>query len=89
MWHTLLDFGVARMVDCTKLHLLYMLQEDDKLTLAGKDHPALEEVLLQHKGVFDNPPSGLPPDCSIKLCLKTGNRQMQPHTQSSGCRWGS
>ena len=43
----LLDVGVARMVDCTELHLLHMLPEDDKLTLAGKDHPALAEVLLQ------------------------------------------
>ena len=74
----LLDVGVARMVDCTELHLLHMRPEDDKLTLAGKDHPALAEVLLQHKGVFNNPPLGLPPDSGIKLCLKTGNLPMQP-----------
>ena len=72
----LLDVGVARMVDCTELHLLHMRPEDDKLTLAGKDHPALAEVLLQHKGVFNNPPLGLPPDSGIKLCLKTGNQPM-------------
>ena len=74
----LLDVGVARMVDYTELHLLHMQQEDNKLTLAGKDHPALAELLLWHKGVFDNPPSGLPPDRGIKLCLKTGNQPMQP-----------
>ena len=74
----LLDVGVARMVDGTELHLLHMLPEDDKLTLAGKDHPALAEVLLLHKGVFDDPPSGLLPDSCIKLCLKTGNRPMPP-----------
>ena len=74
----LLDVGVARMVDCTELHLLHMLLEDDKLTLTGMDHLALAEVLLWHKGVFDNPPSGLPPDCCIELCLKTGNWPMQP-----------
>ena len=34
----LLDVGVARMVDGTELHLLHMRPEDDKLTLAGKDH---------------------------------------------------
>ena len=62
---TLLDVGVARMVDGTELHLLHMRPEDDKLTLAGKDHLALAEVLLWHKGVFDNPPSGLPPDSCI------------------------
>ena len=66
------------MVDYTELHLLHMQQEDNKLTLAGKDHPALAELLLWHKGVFDNPPSGLPPDRGIKLCLKTGNQPMQP-----------
>ena len=74
----LLDVGVARMVDGTELHLLYMRPEDDKLTLAGKDHPALAEVLLLHKGVFDNPPLGLLPDSCIKLCLKTGNWPMLP-----------
>ena len=74
----LLDVGVARMVDYTELHLLHMQQEDNKLTLAGKDHPALAEVLLRHKGVFDDPPSGLPPDHGIELCLKTGNRPMPP-----------
>ena len=63
--------GVARMVDGTELHLRHMLPEDDKLTLAGKDHPAPAEVLLRHKGVFDDPPLGLPPDRGIKLCLKT------------------
>ena len=75
---TLLDVGVARIVDGTELHLLHMWPEDDKLTLAGKDHPALAEVLLQHKSVCDNPPSGLPPDCGIKLCLETGNQLMPP-----------
>ena len=45
VWRALLDVGVARMVDCTELHLLHMLPEDDKLTLAGKDHQALVEVL--------------------------------------------
>ena len=74
----LLDVGVARMVDGTELHLLHMRPEDDKLTLAGKDHPALAEVLSMHKGVFDNPPSGLPPDHCIKLCLKMGNLPMPP-----------
>ena len=74
----LLDTGVARMVYSTELHLLHMLQEDDKLTLSGKDHLALAEVLLWHKGVFDDPPSGLPPDRGIELCLKTGNRLMLP-----------
>ena len=73
----LLDVGVGRMVNCMELHLLHMLQEDDKLTLAGKDHPPLAEVLLWHKGVFDYPPLGLLPDCSIKLCMKTGKRSMQ------------
>ena len=76
VWRTLLDVGVARMVDCTELHLLHMLQEDNKLTLAGKDHQALVEVLLWHKGIFDYPPSGLPPDSCIKLCLKTGSQPM-------------
>ena len=52
-----------------------------KLTLAGKDHLALAEVLLRHKGDFDNPPSGLQPDCGIELCLKTGNQPMQPSRQ--------
>ena len=58
MQRVLLDVqvGVARMVDSTELHLLHMLPEDYKLTLAGKDHQALAEVLLWHKGVFDNPP---------------------------------
>ena len=42
----LLDVGVARMVDSTELHLLHMWPEVNKLTLAGKDHPALAEVLL-------------------------------------------
>ena len=74
----LLDVGVARMVDCTEMHLLHMLPEDNKLTLAGKDHPALAELLLRHKGVFDDPPSGLLPDRGIELCLKTGNRPMPP-----------
>ena len=69
----LLDFGVARMVNCMELHLLHM----QKLTLAGKDHPALAEVLLWHQGVFDYPHSGLPPDHGIELCLKTGNLPMQ------------
>ena len=55
-----------------------MRPEDDKLTLAGKDHQALAEVLLRHKGVFDYPPSGLLPDCGIELCLKTGNLPMPP-----------
>ena len=55
-----------------------MWQEDNKLTLAGKDHQALVEVLLWHKGVFDDPPSGLPPDLGIKLCLKTGDWPMPP-----------
>ena len=62
---SLLDVGVARMVNCTELHLLHMRPEDDKLTLAGKDHQALVEVLLQHKGIFDYPPSGLLPDSCI------------------------
>ena len=78
VWRALLDVGVARMVDCMELHLLHIRPEDDKLTLAGKDHQALAEVLLWHKGVFDNPPSGLPPDRWIELCLKTGNLLMQP-----------
>ena len=64
------------MVEGKELHLLYMLQKDNKLTLAGKDHQALAEVLLWHKGIVDNPTSGLPPDCGIKLCLKTGNWSM-------------
>ena len=51
-----------------------MLQEDNKLTLAGKGHPALAEVLLWHKGVFDDPPSGLQPDSIIEL---SGNQLMQ------------
>ena len=72
----LLDMGVARMVDCTELHLLHMLPEDDKLTLAGKDHPALEEVLLRHNCVFNNPQLGLLLDSGIELCLKTGNWPM-------------
>ena len=58
VWRALLDVGVARMVDCMELHLLHMLQEDNRLTLAGKDHPALAEVLLWHKGVFDYPLRG-------------------------------
>ena len=73
-----LDVGVARMVDCMELHLLHMRQEDNKLTLAGKDHQALAQVLLRHKGIFDYPSSGLLPDCCIKICLKTGNQLMQP-----------
>ena len=56
VWRALLEVGVARMIDCTELHPLHMLQEDDKLTLAGKDHPAMAEVLLRHKGVFNDPP---------------------------------
>ena len=74
----LLEVGVARMVDSMELHLLHMQQEDDKLMLTGKDRPAMVEVLLWHKGVFDNPPSGLPPDCGIELCLKMGNQPMLP-----------
>ena len=54
----LLDVGVARMVDSAELHLLHVWQEDNKLTLAGKDHPALAEVLLWHKGIFDYPLRG-------------------------------
>ena len=78
VWRALLDVGVARMVDCMELHLLHIRPEDDKLTLAGKDHQALAEVLLRHKGVFDYPHSGLPPDSCIELCLKTGNWPMLP-----------
>ena len=74
----LLEVGAARMVDGTELHLLHMRPEDDKLTLAGKDHPAMAEVLLRHKGVFDDPPPGLPPDRGIELCLNTGDRPMPP-----------
>ena len=77
------------MVNCTELHLLHMLPEDDKLTRAGKDHQALAELLLLHKGVFDVPPSGLPPDRGIKLCLKTSNQPMQPSRPVIGCRQGS
>ena len=73
----LLDVGVARMVEGTELHLLHIILEDDKLTLAGKDYTALVKVLLQHKGIFDYPPLGLQPDLWIKLCLKTGNQLMQ------------
>ena len=71
--HALLEVGVTRMVDSTELHLLHMRLEDNKLTLAGKDHPALVEVLLQHKGFFDYPSLGLPPDRWIEICLKRGN----------------
>ena len=81
VWRALLNVGVARMIDGTELHLLHMRQKDDKLTLAGKDHPALAEVLLWHKSVFDDPPSGLLPDRGIKLCQKTGNQQMLPLRQ--------
>ena len=53
------DARCSTSVDGMELHLLHMRPEDDKLTLAGKDHPAMAEVLLRHKGVFDDPPSGL------------------------------
>ena len=67
----LLDVGVARHRATSAPHAARGRQ-------AHTRGPALAEVLLRHKGVFDNPPSGLPLDRGIKLCLKTGNWPMQP-----------
>ena len=58
------------MVDGTELHLRL---EDDKLTLAGKDHPGV--ACSGTRASSTTPPA---PDRWIELCPKTGNRLMPP-----------